>query len=180
MPIRDLAHYLTLSYPVEIRQNTEHGGFFATHPDLEGCMAEGGSAEEAIRNLADSRELWIEARLDGGYPVPEPPDEELSGRISLRMAPSLHTKLARIAERQGISLNLLLNTVLAEYAGAMTVEAPMRQLMSELREAVTQRTGSRFPAFTPSHQRVGSLSQVHVGGRDPLRARGPMAGGAWQ
>jgi predicted RNase H-like HicB family nuclease len=35
-------------------------------------MAEGGTLEEAIANLADSRELWIEARLASGYPVSEP------------------------------------------------------------------------------------------------------------
>jgi predicted RNase H-like HicB family nuclease len=69
---KDLSYYLSLNYPIELQQNPEHGGFFVFHPDLEGCMAEGGTEEEAIANLADSRELWLEAMLAIGAPVPEP------------------------------------------------------------------------------------------------------------
>lgn len=69
---RDLEYYLSLDYPVELRRSEGHHGFFAFHPDLEGCMAEGSTADEAVANLADSRELWIESRLSRGYPVPEP------------------------------------------------------------------------------------------------------------
>ena len=83
MPSKDLSYYLGLRYPFEAHER-EEGGYFVTHPDLDGCMAEGATLEEAVANLADSRELWIEARLEGGYPVPEPPSEEYSGRVSLR------------------------------------------------------------------------------------------------
>src|SRR5947209_17629276 len=114
MPNKDLPYYLSLKYPVEIRESAG-GGYFVTNPDLDGCMAEGGTLEDALTNLADSRELWIETRLAGGYPVAEPSDEEMSGKLSLRMAPSLHSQLAKLADRKGISLNLLINTVLAEY-----------------------------------------------------------------
>ena len=72
MPNKDLGYYLSLSYPIELRRNPEHGGFFVFHPDLDGCMAEGGSAEEAIGNLAVSRELWLEARLAAPLPCPAP------------------------------------------------------------------------------------------------------------
>jgi antitoxin HicB len=118
MPSKDLAYYMTLRYPLELRES-EDGGYFATHPDLDGCMAEGATADEAIANLGESRELWIETRIKGGYPVPEPRNDEASGFVSLRMAPSLHGKLAEMAGRQDISLNLLINTVLSRYAGGM-------------------------------------------------------------
>jgi predicted RNase H-like HicB family nuclease len=134
MSTKDLAYYLSLSYPIELTEGAE-GGYFVHHPDLDGCMAEGGTAEEAIRNLADSRYLWIETRLEHGYPVPEPPEEELSGRISLRMMPSLHARLSTIADRRGISLNLLINTVLAQYAGGMD---PLYETLQDLRGAVRQ------------------------------------------
>lgn len=116
MSTKDLSYYMALKYPVEL-QETEEGGYFATHPDLDGCMSEGASADEAIANLADSREIWISTRLENGYPVPEPQRDEPSGNISLRMAPSLHAQAARLAERKGISLNLLINTVLARHVG---------------------------------------------------------------
>lgn len=69
---KDLGYYLSLSYPIELRRDPGHGGVFVFHPDLEGCMAEGSTEQEAITNLADSRELWLEARLASGFPVPEP------------------------------------------------------------------------------------------------------------
>jgi len=72
MSTKNSSYYLSLTYPIEIQEG-ERGGYFVTNPDLDGCMAEGASLEEAVANLADSRELWIEARLENGYPVPEPP-----------------------------------------------------------------------------------------------------------
>ncbi|HEV7787176.1 MAG TPA: type II toxin-antitoxin system HicB family antitoxin, partial [Thermoanaerobaculia bacterium] len=126
---KDLQHYRGLSYPIELRRHPERGGYFASHPDLEGCMAEGATAEEAVAHLADSRELWVETRLERGYPVPEPLDEELSGRLSLRMTPSLHAQLAKLAVRKGVSLNLLINTILAQHVGGVTYEAELGRLL---------------------------------------------------
>lgn len=131
MATKNLAYYLGLKYPISVHEGPS-GGFFVTHPDLDGCMAEGATIDEAITNLADSRELWIESRLAKGYTVPETTiEEEYSGKISLRMAPSLHGRLAEIAKRQDISLNLLINTVLASYAGG---EDPLRFALRELQE----------------------------------------------
>jgi len=75
MPAKDLAYYLGVKYPISAQENSA-GGFFVTHPDLDGCMAEGETLAEAVANLADARELWIETRLANGYSVSEPvPDE---------------------------------------------------------------------------------------------------------
>lgn len=74
-PDKNLAYYLKLKYPVDVQEGP-NGGFFVSHPDLDGCMAEGATLDEAIANLADSRELWIEARLQNGNPVPEPTRED--------------------------------------------------------------------------------------------------------
>jgi antitoxin HicB len=142
MKAKSLSHYLSLKYPVSL-QESPNGGYFVTHPDLDGCMAEGGTLEEAMANLTDARELWIETRLENGYSVPEPGASspvEYSGRISLRMAPSLHEQLARIAERRDISLNLLINTVLASYAGG---EDALQEAKSALAEMLEQTSPSK-------------------------------------
>lgn len=139
MTTKDRSYYLGLKYPITLEESPD-GGYFGTHPDLDGCMAEGGTLEEAVANLAVSRELWIETRLENGYPVPEPRadgESEYSGRISLRMAPSLHERLARIAERSDVSLNLLLNTVLASYAGG---EEPLYETKLALQAVLDQLT----------------------------------------
>lgn len=150
MPTKNLEHYLSLSYPIELRRNPEHGGYFAFHPDLEGCMAEGATAEEAIANLGDSRELWLELRFKKNYPIPEPLDEdEFSGRISLRMMSSLHSKLAKEAARRGISLNLLINTVLAEHAGGAAHATELAEAVASL-QAVAGEFRSHASAAAPS------------------------------
>ena len=139
MATKDLAYFLKIKYPVTVQEGPM-GGYFVTHPHLDGCMAEGATLEEAIANLADSREIWIESRLENGYHVPEPVVEEYSGRVSLRMAPSLHARLAEISERQGISLNLLINTVLSKFAGG---EDPLNQMMGDLKETLAQLQAAR-------------------------------------
>lgn len=151
MPAKDLAYYLGLRYPIEVHAG--ENGYFVTHPDLDGCMAEGGTLEEAVANLSDSRELWIEARLEGGYPVPEPAAENYSGRVSLRMTPELHGQLARIADRRGVSLNLLLNSVLATYAGgAEPLLETIQALRSSLDDLLAARSVSIRPATPTSNE----------------------------
>lgn len=142
MTTKDLAYYMSLKYPAEIHEGAS-GGYFVTNPDLDGCMAEGETPDEALTNLADSRELWIESRLTAGRLVPEPSTEELSGTVSLRMAPSLHTQLAKSAARQDISLNLLINTALAEYAGGVRHESAINSAVENLRRVAEElRAGS--------------------------------------
>ncbi len=109
--------YLAADYPYLLARDVEAGGFFAEHADLEGCASQGDTADEAVANLDDARQLWIETRLEDGLPVPNPVAEELSGRTSLRIPVFVHAELARHAERCGLSLNKLLNNVLSDFVG---------------------------------------------------------------
>lgn len=138
MSTKELADYVALKYPVAVQERSE-GGFFVTHPDLDGCMAEGDTLGEAFANLADAKELWVETRLTHGYSVPDPTaaEETYSGRISLRMDPALHARLVKISERKDVSLNLLINTVLASFAGG---EDPLHETAKELKDDLRQIT----------------------------------------
>ena len=48
------------------------GGYFATVPDLPGCMSDGETAEEALLNVQDAIVCWIEAANEMGRTVPQP------------------------------------------------------------------------------------------------------------
>ncbi|WP_440409729.1 type II toxin-antitoxin system HicB family antitoxin [Neorhizobium petrolearium] len=48
------------------------GGFLATVPDLPGCMSDGETPQEAISNVQDAIESWIEAAHDMGRDIPPP------------------------------------------------------------------------------------------------------------
>lgn len=63
-----------LEYPVIVSPLSESdgGGFAATVPDLPGCMSDGETPEEALRNVQDAIQQWIEAAGDIGRSVPRP------------------------------------------------------------------------------------------------------------
>jgi predicted RNase H-like HicB family nuclease len=98
------------------------GGFVAEHPDLPGCFAAGETPAEAMAELDLAREAWLEAREEGGLPVPAELSAVHTGAIHLRMPPALHLDLARNAQRNGASLNQTLTWVLAEAVGELNAD----------------------------------------------------------
>jgi antitoxin HicB len=63
-----------LTYPVviELLRPEEGDGFPALVPDLPGCMSDGVSPEEAVANVTDAMDAWIEAANDLGRSIPAP------------------------------------------------------------------------------------------------------------
>jgi antitoxin HicB len=120
---KTLDYYLSLSYPYELVRD-EDGTFVAAHPDLIGCLAQGETADEAIEALDLARRAWLEVRFEDGLPIAEPLEEDdFSGKILLRIPPSLHAALARLAQQQDASLNQLINNLLSEAIGAVRSES---------------------------------------------------------
>ena len=63
------------AYPYLVVKDTTTSGdpcFVASHPDLDGCMASGWTADEAVRNLDDARELYLADLRARGLQIPEP------------------------------------------------------------------------------------------------------------
>lgn len=118
--MKDLAYYLSLIYPIQIRRLTEEegGGWFAEIPLLPGCMSDGETVEEAIVNLNDAKKGWIETYLELGREVPEPATaEDFSGQLRVRMPKSLHKALSEKAKEENVSLNQLIIYQLARGIG---------------------------------------------------------------
>jgi antitoxin HicB len=63
-----------LEYPVLIEPLSaeDGGGFLATVPDLPGCMSDGDTPEEALANVRDAVDAWIEEARRLGRTVPDP------------------------------------------------------------------------------------------------------------
>lgn len=117
-------------YPYEayahvIRRLTEEegGGYLISFPDLPGCMSDGETMAEAIENGRDAFLGWVSLQAEMGRPIPEPrwrPEEavpHVSGKFVQRLPKSLHAKLAERARREGVSLNTLVLTLIAESLG---------------------------------------------------------------
>jgi antitoxin HicB len=63
-----------LDYPVIIQplSKDDGGGFLALVPDLQGCMSDGETPQEALLNVRDAIITWKEAANDLGHKIPKP------------------------------------------------------------------------------------------------------------
>ena len=52
--------------------DADGGGYLALVPDLYGCMSDGDTPEEAVRNAQDAIADWIEVSTDLGRKIPSP------------------------------------------------------------------------------------------------------------
>jgi antitoxin HicB len=101
----------------------EGGGYLIEFPDLSGCMSDGETIEEVIASGEDAKRCWIAVMKEAGRPIPPPsvePAKSYSGKWQLRTPKSLHRRLAERAKREGVSLNVLAVTLLAEGLGERT------------------------------------------------------------
>jgi len=100
--------YLNRPYHIVIQYITDESGsyYLATVKEFDGCMSHGNTYVEAFENIQEAMEGWIETKLENGFQVPGPVDEnQYSGKFVLRLPKSLHARLAAEAEKEGVSLN---------------------------------------------------------------------------
>ncbi len=60
-----------------ILEPQEEGGFTVTVPALPGCISEGETKEEALHNIKEAIELYIEVLKEDGKPIPQDVGEEV-------------------------------------------------------------------------------------------------------
>ena len=108
-------------YPFELRPMTkaEGGGWLITWPDLQGCMSDGETPEEAIDNGKDAFAAWAAVHTRNlKMPMPKPASVAAKpARFVVRAPRSLHARLVERAREEGVSLNSLVMTFIAESLG---------------------------------------------------------------
>ncbi len=67
-------YYMSLKYPIKVTPIPEEGGggYYAEIPELYGCLGDGETIEEALKNLGDVKYTTIEMFLEKGKLIPEP------------------------------------------------------------------------------------------------------------
>jgi antitoxin HicB len=115
---KDAEYYLRLPYGIALRKDDE-GDWIARVEELPGCVAHGETETQALQHLEEIKTAWIEEAIESGETIPEPrADEDLpSGKWLQRVPRSLHKGLTDVAKREGVSLNQLVTTFLAEAVG---------------------------------------------------------------
>jgi antitoxin HicB len=122
--VNDLEHqvelYANLPYTITItREDDGHGVYYTARViELPGLIMTGDSPEEALNELESVKKEWMTTYLKLGNKMPMPlRNRKYSGKIILRMPPSLHETLVTIAELEGVSFNQYMVSTLSKYAG---------------------------------------------------------------
>jgi antitoxin HicB len=108
-------------YPLTVRPlDPDEGGgfcgFLCEFPDLPACMGDGPTPEAAIADGKEALRASLETLRELGRDVPQP--SASSGEWRIHAPKSLHRRLAARAKREGVSLNLLTVSLLAEALAA--------------------------------------------------------------
>lgn len=67
-----------MKYEMIIYWSDDDQAFIVEVPDLPGCMSDGGTYEEAVRNAQEAMAVWIETARELGREVPKPTTRLLS------------------------------------------------------------------------------------------------------
>ena len=128
----------------------ETGGYVGSILEFPGCFAEGDSAEEAMKNLNEAAESWVESALSSGCDIREPISfEGCSGKIALRVPRGLHKQIAELAELEDTSINQLLVTAISTYVGSKrSYEIAASNIIDELKR-VFQESLTNFYKRSP-------------------------------
>ncbi|MDD4324687.1 MAG: toxin-antitoxin system HicB family antitoxin [Eubacteriales bacterium] len=114
--LKDLEYYMNLAYLIVIREFIDEGDtiFEAKIEELPGLKIYSSSLDEALCELNEAKEAWLETSLELNRPIREPKDSliEYSGLTTIRMSRSLRKKLAELAEEENISLNAVIAQLL--------------------------------------------------------------------
>ncbi len=133
--------YLQQSYAKVLTQD-EDGGYLAEILEFDGCFSYGETPEEALENLADVAESWLEATIEKGKKVPEPLSSyDMSGKFLLRMPKNLHKRAAVLAEQDGVSLNTFIVSAISERVGTHTF---INEIFSRLNSIIKTQLPVRF------------------------------------
>jgi predicted RNase H-like HicB family nuclease len=68
---------MNTKYEIILYWSNEDGVFVAEVPELPGCMAHGNTHEDALRNVKEAIQLWIDTAKEHGDPIPEPKGRRL-------------------------------------------------------------------------------------------------------
>lgn len=102
-------------YGFNLLWSEEDQGFIVTCPDFPGLSAFGETPEEALSEAKIALDLFIASLQATGDSLPKPTESfDFSGQTRLRMPKTLHSSLAHQADKEGVSLNTWLITLLSE------------------------------------------------------------------
>ena len=109
-----------IDYPFEIRPLSaeEGGGFLISYPDFSDCLSVSETIVDVLANGKDALKSTIAALKAKELPIPAPNSGGVaSEKFVARVPKTVHARLAIRAKAEGVSLNTLVLTFIAEGLG---------------------------------------------------------------
>jgi antitoxin HicB len=127
--------------------------FIARAPAFDTLAAHGDTMEEAVKEIEIAGKLMVESLKAHGRPVPESDIDavDYSGKFALRMPKTLHARASAVSSAEGVSLNQLFVTWIAEGLSRTTVRAFLTDLQSGMiLDAKPKKSGRTRPLPRPA------------------------------
>ena len=105
---KDLEYYMSLPYNLVVQHRSDEDGehYVSRVLELDGCHSDGTTKAEALENLQEAMEGYLEVKLEYGDTIPEPVYADgFNGKFLLRLPKTLHQRLSFEAKKEGVSLN---------------------------------------------------------------------------
>ena len=113
-------YYANLPYTITVEKEDDGRGVYYTARviELPDLLMTGVTPGEAVAELESVKREWIEEYLKLGNKMPKPlKSRKYSGKVILRIPPSLHETLVKIAELEGVSFNQYMVSSLSKSVG---------------------------------------------------------------
>jgi antitoxin HicB len=116
---------MKVEYPLRVHKAGE-GGYWAEFPDLPGCITEGDTLEETLRNAREALGGWIASRFERNFEIPSP--SNLKGKSIHWVEPSpdvgIPLLLRKARTQKGLSQKEVAKKLKITYQTYQTWEKP--------------------------------------------------------
>lgn len=172
----------SLNYNLEIYQieTTDGIKWIAKYPTLKGAVGGGDTQEEALESLKEAALDLIDFMQEEGEEIPVEfldSERKYSGRITVRTSKTQHRVITELAEKEGISINQLVNEAIGYMVGsklaANTMVEGVSKLIDNLGDLVKANTslvtniGSKYTLYP--NPEVKKFSTVTVSNSESIK-----------
>ena len=139
-------------YQMEVEN---HVFWIAESKSLKGCVGQGETSEEAIRELEVNEQEWIVTAKEFGIPIPSPAAKvplKNTGKFALRLAPNIYSESCEIADALGISMNQYFSNAILSYN--KETKSILQRPIKEYKEEESSSKIIDFSLLSPSRKHI--------------------------
>lgn len=95
----------TIYYPAKITYDKEDKSFLVKFPDLEGCLTEGETLDDALKNAKEALSGYLASIFERGFTIPEASQLKGKNIYLIEPEPEVSTPIMLRKIREGLKIN---------------------------------------------------------------------------